>query len=106
MDFLRDANHVWRFQSYFGVKKVFKMKICNLLMDFAFCRLSTFNQHCIACAGLPPQMMGKVSWDPVRRRSWASKYSILSAAHLQYFFQLLAKVAHKKKRLCTGIWWN
>jgi hypothetical protein len=24
MDFLRDANHVWRFQSYFGVKKVFK----------------------------------------------------------------------------------
>jgi hypothetical protein len=37
--------------------------------------------HCFAVAGLPipnHMMGGEVSWDPKRRRSWASSYSILS----------------------------
>ncbi len=44
------------------------------------CHLSTHNQHYIASACLPNHMMGEVSWDPKRRRVWASKYSILSGS--------------------------
>jgi hypothetical protein len=36
------------------------------------CHLSTLNQHCIAGAGLSIRMIEEVSWDPKRRRSWAS----------------------------------
>ncbi len=41
--------------------------------------LSTLNWPCITDAGLSIHMMGEVSWDPKRRRSWVSYYSILSA---------------------------
>ncbi len=41
------------------------------------CHLSTLTLY-IANAGLPIHMIGKVSWDPKRRRAWASLYSILS----------------------------
>ncbi len=34
--------------------------------------------HCIASAGLPIHVIGEVSWEPKRRRAWASQYSILS----------------------------
>jgi hypothetical protein len=53
------------------------------------CHLSSLNQHWIGGAGLPIHMIGEVSWEPKRRRAWASRYSILfgvrdlSASHLK-----------------------
>ncbi len=45
--------------------------------------ISVWNLHCIAGAGLPNHVMGEVSWDSKRRRSWASLYSVLSDWHKQ-----------------------
>jgi hypothetical protein len=72
------------------------------------CHLSTLNLHCIPGAGLPNHMKGEVSWDPKRRRSWASysiQSSLVPARGMAPFLPLLLLLKHRVVKLkCYNFW--
>jgi hypothetical protein len=65
------------------------------------CHLYTLNKHCIAGASLPIHMTGEVSWEPKRRRAWAS-YSIQSSGSTPGFSSIHLILSGWPVRSLTG----